>query len=186
MGGAAGLHPPGSVGPWEESTFCSSFCASDTKSVPALAIGHTCPSFGDRTLWVLVVSSNSRELPEFPALSGHGIAESLGWEGPLKFICKEQGHLQLEQGAEVEHFQGNLKHSRLGTVEDGKDPEAEPGAVGVIFPLGPGVTRAAPSGEGDWEIPHTLQPFFQLEIFSWSWNKLRFPPRRAKSVDISV
>lgn len=137
--------------------------------------------------WAPVVSSNSRELSEFPALSGYGIVGSLGWElqsssGP----CKEQGQLHLERVAQVEHFQGNTKRSRLGTAGDGKDPKAEPqrspGAVGVTFPRGSGDTRAASSGEGDWE--NILQPFFQLEIFPWSWNQVRFPLKRAKSMDI--
>lgn len=92
--------------------------------------------------------------------------ESLGWEGPLKLIqsCEEQGHLQRVAGGE--HFQGYVKHSRLGTAAGGEDPKAEPQQsqeLWVTFPVGPGDSMAAPSGKGDWE--NTPQPFFQLEVF---------------------
>lgn len=163
---------------WKESTFYSSFSSSDTP-IPALARhkrghqAHESFSWGQNSRgpgwaghWLCPVIPENYPT-EFPAaLSGHGIVESLGWEGPLKLIwsCEEQGHLHWV--AEGEHFQGYVKHSRPGTAAGGEDPKAEPQQsqeLWVTFPVGPGDSTAAPSGKGDWE--NTPQPFFQLEVF---------------------
>lgn len=85
--------------------------------------------------------------------------ESLGWEGPLKLIrsCEEQGH--LHRVAEGEHFQGYVKHSRLGTAAGGEDLKAEPQQcqeLWVTFPGGQETPRQLPRERGIGKIPHSL------------------------------
>lgn len=110
-----------------------------------------------------------------------GILKLIKEQGPLHLEQGTQGPLHLEQGTEVGHSQGNMKHSRLGTAVGGKGPKQSQELWGDIS-HGPGDTRAASPGEGDWE--NALQPFVQLEMFPWSWNKERFHPERAKSMEI--
>lgn len=76
------------------------------------------------------MSRISRELPNFR----HCQVTNHGKLGNFKDdLVLEQGHLYLEQVAQVEHFQGNTENSRLGTAVGGKDPEAEPSRAGAVW-----------------------------------------------------
>lgn len=101
-----------------------SFCSSDT-SIPALARHR----WGQNSLGSGCVQDFQR-ITKFSAcqVMNHGKLGNFKDD-----LVLEQGHLYLEQVAQVEHFQGNTENSRLGTAVGGKDPEAEPSRAGAVW-----------------------------------------------------